>query len=58
MAEAHIVGALPLVAIDLNRSAGVSSFPLKIVALWTVLLAGVALLAFAAYRLMRANDNR
>lgn len=43
MAEAHIVGALPLVAIDLNRSAGVSSFPLKIVALWTVLLAGVAL---------------
>lgn len=58
MAEAHIVGALPPVAIDLNRSAGLSSFPLKIVALWTVLLAGVALLAFAAFRLMRTNDNR
>ena len=55
--EARVIGAQPLVAIDLDKSAGLSSFPLKVVALWTALVAGVVLLAFAAYRLMRANED-
>ncbi len=57
LAEARVIGAQPLVAVDLESSAGLSSIPLKTVALWSVLLAGVALLAFAAFRLMRANEN-
>lgn len=55
MGGARVIGARSDVAIELDTDKAGASPPLRLIALWSVLLLGVALLAYTAIKLMRAN---
>lgn len=55
--RARVTGAPPQVAIALAPSGREPFLAPRTIALWSALLAGVAVLAFAAYRLIKANDD-
>lgn len=56
LAEARVIGAKPDVAVELGGGGHASMPSPRLIALWLALLAGVALLAYAAFRLMRSNS--
>ena len=58
LAEARVTGAPPVDGLDVKGASGGWPLPPKVMALWTSLLAGVALLSVMAFRLMRANADR
>lgn len=54
--EAKIIGAQPDVSVELAESGHDTRFTPRSTALWSVLLGGVALLVYAAIKLMRINN--
>ena len=55
---AQVVGASAKAIVEVGKPASGSGVAPRVVALWSALLAGVALLVYAALRLMRANATR
>lgn len=58
LGTAQVVGAKQNVTVALENGGSGSGPQLRVVALWAALLAGVALLGYAAFVLMRANNAR
>lgn len=56
LAQAKVVGARTDVAVELTQTGQDTKLSPRVIALWAALLVGVALLAYAAIRLMRANN--
>ena len=55
MGEAKVLGAPATPTVDVSNNAANPAFSRRVVALWAALLAGVAVLAYTAFKLMRAN---
>lgn len=55
MGEAKVLGAPAAPTVDVSNNAANPAFSRRVVALWAALLAGVAVLAYTAFKLMRAN---
>lgn len=56
LAAAQVVGSQAQVELAVGDGADDSRVTLRVIALWAALLAGVVLLGYAAYKLMRANN--